>query len=113
MTRLPAAANPLAFAHVTEKSWQGTVIAVAKTHGWMVYHTHDSRKSAPGFPDILAISPTRSRLVVAELKTSIGVVSPEQDRWLKAFAEVRTSPMVYIWRPGDLEEINEVLGGQS
>ena len=95
---------------VSERSWQDTIIAVAKAHNWMVYHTHDSRKCTPGFPDLILVQPKTGRLVVAELKTVSGQLDAAQQLWLDAFTKVTNRPQVYIWRPGDLEEVNEVLG---
>jgi len=96
-------------ADVSEKKWQETVIAVAKARGYLVFHTYDSRKCTPGFPDLVLIHPGKGRLVVAELKTVTGKVEPEQERWLKCFTMVTGRPSVYVWRPGDLDEVNEVL----
>ena len=91
---------------VTEKQFQATVIAMAKTCGWMVYHTHDSRKSEPGFPDLTM---TRNgRMVYAELKTQSGRTTPEQDAWLAALAECDGNE-VFVWRPSDFQEITETL----
>ena len=51
----------------TEKEWQATVILTARTLGWTVYHTHDSRRSEPGFPDLVLARETL--LMFVELKT--------------------------------------------
>jgi hypothetical protein len=100
-----------ALSAVSERKWQDVVIGVAKTHNWMIYHTHDSRKCTPGFPDLILVHPGKKRLVVAELKTVSGQLDAAQQLWLKAFTSVTTRPQVYVWRPGDLEEVNEALGG--
>lgn len=97
-------------ATVSEKRWQDTVISLARSRGYLTYHTHDSRRCAPGFPDLIMVSPAKGRLVIAELKTVNGATPIEQDMWLKAFAAVSRPPAVYVWRPGDLQEIGEVLG---
>jgi hypothetical protein len=52
----------------------------------LAYHTLDSRGSQPGFPDVLALK--GPRLVVAELKSEHGKLTPEQARWLAAFRAV-------------------------
>lgn len=44
-----------------------SVVDAARLNGWLVYHTHDSRRSAEGFPDLVMLR--LSRMVVAELKT--------------------------------------------
>ena len=38
-----------------ESDFQRAVIEMARLHGWLVYHTHDSRRSAPGFPDLVLV----------------------------------------------------------
>ena len=37
---------------VTEGEFQAWVLDLANRNGWLAYHTHDSRKSAAGFPDV-------------------------------------------------------------
>ena len=61
---------------VSEKEFMAEVIAFAKRHGWLVYHTHDSRKSEKGFPDLILLKDLR--LVVAELKVGTNQTTPEQ-----------------------------------
>ena len=46
---------------ITEKDFQATVIALARTYGWIVGFTHDSRKSEPGEPDLRMVHPTQHR----------------------------------------------------
>jgi hypothetical protein len=91
---------------VSEKKWQETVIGICKARGYLVYHTHDSRRCEPGFPDLVIVG--HKRVIFAELKTIAGKVEPEQQAWLDALVSARQ--IVFIWRPGDLEEINAVLG---
>lgn len=77
----------------------------------MVYHTHDSRRSAEGFPDIVAV---RDReLIFAELKKRGGRATEAQIRWLRQLAEVGhlehaayVEPVrAYLWTPDDWPEI--------
>ena len=35
---------------ITEKDFMAQVVALAQTLGWRVWHCHDSRRSAAGFP---------------------------------------------------------------
>ncbi len=91
----------------TETRWQAQVLALAKQLGWMHYHTHDSRRSPAGFPDLVLVR--GSRLVIAELKTDCGTLTPEQVTWLTA---LRTcAGEVYIWRPRNWDDIALVLRG--
>ena len=70
-----------------EKDLESYAEGYLRSSGWMVYHTYDSRRSEPGFPDIVAIK--GDRLLVLELKSAGGKVSEAQAEWLKAFAAVR------------------------
>lgn len=69
-------------------------------YGWRVYHTHDSRHSAAGFPDWIALK--GPRLVVVELKREGQHPTIEQAAWLEDFKRV-PGVEVYVWRPSDLE----------
>lgn len=89
---------------LTERQWQGQVLEVAGLNGWWCYHTYDSRRSQPGFPDLVMV---RERVVYAELKREGGRLSPAQrdviDRLENAGQEV------YVWWPGDYAEVQRVL----
>jgi len=93
-------------AHET-KVFQPEVTKLFKANGWEnIYHTHDSRRSEAGFPDVLAIK--GGYLLVAELKAKKGKTSDAQDKWLTAFEGVQTIS-VRLWKPGiNNEEIIDV-----
>ena len=90
----------------TEAQLQARIVAEAKVNGWLAYHTFDSRKSEPGFPDLVLV---KGDLVwFLELKTERGKVSKAQAAWLRALelvAEVRAE----VLRPRDLDYILEEL----
>ena len=92
---------------MTEKQLQAAVVKLAKLRLWMVYHTYDSRRSEPGFPDLVLVR--NGRLVFVELKAASGRVTPAQRCWLDALK--RAHREVYIWRPRDWQSgwIEEVL----
>jgi len=90
----------------TEKQLQLEIVRLAKRCGWRVYHTHDSRRSEFGFPDLAMVR--HGRLIFAELKRELGKPTPEQSRWLEALSMVPGTE-VYIWRPQDWQEIEGVL----
>lgn len=90
---------------LTEAQLQATILEAAQWLHWVSYHTHDSRRSAAGFPDLVLCRGTR--LVFAELKSAKGKVTPEQQQWLDALAA--TGAEVYCWRPGDLQEALRIL----
>lgn len=90
------------------------VTKLAKIHGWLCYHTHNSRGSEPGFPDLVMCKV--GRVIFAELKTEHGHLSGKQRGWmlqLMAGDPATRSFEVYVWRPSDLDRIEEVLGGGS
>ena len=90
---------------VTEKQFMAAVIEMAQMLGWLVYHTHDSRRSEAGFPDIVAVR--RDRVLFIELKTETGRLSEDQERWLSALGLAGAA--VHFWRPSDWPEIEETL----
>ena len=90
----------------SEAAFQAEVIKYAKERGWLVYHTHDSRRSEPGFPDLVMVR--GSVLIFAELKYGTGKPTPEQKAWLKALKLV-PGLLVFTWWPADWLEITRVL----
>jgi len=90
---------------MSEKEFQAEVERIARSHGWRVYHTRDSRKSAHGFPDIVALR--GSREVIAELKVGGNRPDAAQESWLEAYRDAGRE--VFVWRPSDLPEIERVF----
>ena len=89
------ASHPLAAA-MSEAQLLAAVRQACRTLGLLCYHTHDSRRSEPGFPDLVIVG---SRMIIRELKTERGRVRPEQRTWLDALR--RAGQDADIWRPGD------------
>jgi hypothetical protein len=89
-----------------EKDFMAAVIALAKSCGWRYYHTHDSRLSAAGFPDLVLVR--GGVLVFAELKAATGKPTPDQHAWLDALAAV-PGVHTHLWRPADWPEIVAAL----
>lgn len=83
---------------MSEAAFQTHVMAIARTLRYRFYHTHDSRRSPAGFPDLVMVRPRR--LVFAELKRERGRVSQEQTQWI--FELQGAGAEVYLWRPSDL-----------
>ena len=92
---------------LTEKAFMDSIVQLARQTGWLVYHTHDSRRSEPGFPDLVMTKV--KRLVIAEIKTEKGKTSPAQDQWLSTLRTAR-GVKVKLWRPSDWPEIERTLG---
>ena len=76
------------------------MLELAGYYGYLCYHTHDSRRSAKGFPDLVLAK--NGAVLFAELKTDIGVLSNDQIAWLLATHGV-------IWRPKHWEIIEKSL----
>lgn len=91
---------------LSEKQFQQQVVHLAQLYGWKVYHTYDSRHSEKGYPDLCLLKGTR--LMYAELKKEDGKVTPEQQEWLNLL-KASGKPEVYLWRPSNWPEIQEVL----
>lgn len=103
----------------SEADWQQRVIDYAMLNGWALSHHPDSRRvvGQRGLPDLLLCR--RGRLIFAELKTEHGRLSVDQTFWkaeLEAVAgyarrqhENWPAVAVYVWRPGDWEEVQHIL----
>ncbi len=89
---------------MTEAQFQQQIIDLAHALGWRTYHTHDSRRSAPGFPDLVLV---RDRIVYLELKTETGKVSHDQADWIAALTAAGGTALVV--RPSDLDRIKDAL----
>ena len=84
---------------MSEKEFQRAVVDLARMYGWLCYHTYDSRRSEPGFPDLTLAR--GGRLLLAELKTEKGRLSAAQ----KAWASELPACQYRLWRPSDLDAI--------
>jgi hypothetical protein len=84
---------------MSEADLQANVVELVGRLGGMTYHTHDSRRSAAGFPDLVIVFPRTGWLGFAELKSATGKVSPDQRRWLHALLD--TPAEVHLWRPAN------------
>jgi hypothetical protein len=90
-------------ARMSEGDLQTNVLDCVRKLGGLAYHTHDSRRSAAGFPDLVIVFPRTGALLFVELKSTDGRVTAEQVRWLEALrrAERIRACGVYLWRPED------------
>lgn len=85
-------------ADMSEDTLQTRVEQIARELGWRHYHTYNSRRSQPGFPDLVMVR--RGRIVWRELKSMKGRVSADQRKWLDALEKANAD--VGVWRPIDL-----------
>ena len=89
-----------------EKDVQQTVVDAARLLGWRCYHTFDSRRSTPGFPDLCLVK--MNRLMFIEIKNENGKLTEEQLGWLEALRLV-PGVDVLICRPANLDDILALL----
>ena len=89
----------------SEKHFQGSVERAARALGWKCYHTHNSRHSSAGFPDIVAVKD--GEILYAELKMPKGKVTEHQRAWLEALQ--RAGQRTYLWKPSDWDSILTIL----
>ena len=82
---------------MTEADLQACVETAAKLRGWRTYHTHDSRRSQAGFPDLVLVR--GNHILWRELKTMTGRLRPEQHAWIDDLEHAGAD--VGIWRPID------------
>lgn len=88
----------------TEAGFQDAIVKAAKYLGWRVYHTFDSRRSSPGFPDLVLV---RDRVLYREVKTDKGRITEEQRGWIDALKAAGAD--AEVWRPGDWDRIEKEL----
>ena len=99
----------------TENDWRRTVIEYAELRGWRVYHVADVRGrlrsgTSVGFPDLVlarSIHRVVGRIVYAELKTERGTLTEDQVAWARILKAA--SAEVYLWRPSDWPEVEDLL----
>lgn len=82
----------------SEKQFLGQLRQAAGWLGWRCYHTHDSRRSEAGFPDVVLVRPPS--VIFAELKTDSGRLTPLQREWLEDLKACDRVEAV-LWRPSD------------
>jgi len=96
-----------------EEGFQRRVLEYARWMGWTLrYHTFDSRKSAPGFPDLVLVR--APRVVFMECKTdrAPAELPPHQKLW--AFELLRCPGVeFYLVRPRNWQEIERILSRRT
>jgi hypothetical protein len=89
----------------TEAGFLAAVRALAKLKGYRTYHTHDSRRSEAGFPDLVLVK--RPRVIFAELKRDGKKPTAIQQTWLDDLTACGQE--AYFWTPAQFEEITRIL----
>lgn len=71
---------------------------LCKVLGVLYFHVYDSRRSMPGFPDLLLVG--SGGFAFRELKSDTGTLRPEQRQWRDA---LRAAGADWgLWKPCDL-----------
>jgi hypothetical protein len=84
---------------VTELELQAAVLDLCHLYRLWAYHPHDSRRSEPGWPDLVILGKTA---LFAELKSADGRRSIAQ---IKVAGRIAGAGLVYrLWRPADLAD---------
>lgn len=68
------------------------------------HHETDSRRSKPGFPDLVVVG---NGVVFVEVKTQSGRLSLEQALWVNTLRQAGAE--VHVWRPDQWPEIEARL----
>jgi Holliday junction resolvase len=90
---------------VTEKALSQAIFNYAQQRGWLAYRTYDSRRSAPGFPDLVLV---RGEVTIfAELKNVKGKLTEDQEQWSATL--LAAGQNWYLWRPADLGDVLKLL----
>jgi hypothetical protein len=92
-------------AATSEKDFQSLVIGLARRTGWTCYHTHDSRHSEKGFPDLVFVG--HGMILFRELKAERGKLSADQERWRDLL--VGAGCDWRCWRPSDWPSVEMCL----
>jgi hypothetical protein len=85
---------------MAEETLRVRIARLSKELGWLSYHTHDSRRSDAGWPDVALVHPKHGRFLIRELKRQRENPTPDQRKWLEALAGAGVD--VGVWRPMDL-----------
>ena len=86
---------------MTEAELLEQVHSAARFLGVLIYHTRDSRRSDPGFPDLVMTGP--GGIAFRELKTETGRITSRQAEWLQQLRKAGGDAKV--WRTSDWPEL--------
>ena len=89
----------------TENEFMADVREACTFHKVLVYHTHRSDRSDPGYPDLTIVG--AKGVLFRELKTATGKVSEDQVEWIDRLT--RCGADADVWRPADMQRIHREL----
>ena len=90
---------PLSLPAESERSFQGRLRRAALDLGWRYYHTHDSRGSDEGWPDVALAKPGQP-LLLCELKRAGQKPTMAQLTWI-SLLNTTTRVEAGVYRPAD------------
>ena len=80
-----------------ERRFMERIRTLAKAHSWKCFHVYDSRRSEPGWPDMILCDGVS--LLGVEVKTNTGKLTPEQQIRLSLLEHAGVE--THIWKPKD------------
>lgn len=104
--------------NISEIAFASQVESLLNLFGWLWCHFRPARSNKgwrtplaghKGLPDYVAVRD--GVLLFAELKDRYGKPSREQQEWIDALKAA--GQQVYLWRPGDIDEVTEILRGNN
>jgi len=95
---------------LTHKDMDENVREICKVMGYLHYHTHDSRRSQPGFPDWLIIK--EDTLVFVELKCGKDKLNEDQIKWFVALRRLRRCEAYVVRDQEGLDVLMEFLASK-
>lgn len=84
----------------SEIQLQTHIVGLAEGIGYLSYHTYNSRRSNPGYPDLHLMHPRWCVSMFRELKSQKGRMSPDQKTWGAGL--LAAGHDFAIWRPSDV-----------
>ena len=118
------------FDTITERQFTKQVIDLAGWYGWLRFHQLPGMSKSGrwlsatqgdiGWPDLFLVHPKRCQIVIAELKTEAGRLTPGQELWLDAITGCwdrllerndNLTLRVFLWTPSQSDDIEAVLKG--
>ena len=106
MPTLPPSAYNEVSTCVTEADFQATILQAADLFGWWHYHVADSRRSRPGFPDLVLIKPPK--VIFLEVKRETGRLTGYQAEVLSMLSDCSVVDAAVV-RPSDWAQVVEWL----
>lgn len=103
-------ASVLLLRQMSESEFMASVVDAAEKLSWRCFHDYDSRRSNPGWPDLVCVRD--GKLLALELKAKRGRVRPGQIEWIAELADV-PGVTAMIARPDDWDRVLALLQGEA